>query len=106
MWRAVLGIRSEINLLLEKARADKAMGASLEAKVGAGRHCTLVLSNPCHNLGMHCMGYAAILEGSPHPCLACHPGVATHPRLAPTWASNLSICCCPFPTGAGARGQP
>ncbi|KAI7846319.1 hypothetical protein COHA_000156 [Chlorella ohadii] len=33
MWRAVLGIRSEINLLLEKARADKAMGASLEAKV-------------------------------------------------------------------------
>ena len=36
MWRAVLGIRSEINLLLEKARADKAMGASLEAKVGAG----------------------------------------------------------------------
>ena len=33
MWRAVLGIRSEINLLLEKARADKALGASLEAKV-------------------------------------------------------------------------
>lgn len=35
LWRAVLGIRSEINLLLEKARADKALGASLEAKVGA-----------------------------------------------------------------------
>ncbi|EFN52326.1 hypothetical protein CHLNCDRAFT_36907 [Chlorella variabilis] len=33
LWRAVLGIRSEINLLLEKARADKALGASLEAKV-------------------------------------------------------------------------
>ena len=33
MWRAVLNIRSEINLLLEKARADKALGASLEAKV-------------------------------------------------------------------------
>lgn len=32
-WRAVLGIRSELNLLLEKARADKALGASLEAKV-------------------------------------------------------------------------
>ncbi|KAI3432876.1 hypothetical protein D9Q98_010459 [Chlorella vulgaris] len=32
-WRSVLGIRSEINLLLEKARADKALGASLEAKV-------------------------------------------------------------------------
>lgn len=38
MWRAVLGIRSEINLLLEKARADKAMGASLEAKVGLEGH--------------------------------------------------------------------
>ena len=33
-WRWVLGIRSEINLLLERARADKALGASLEAKVG------------------------------------------------------------------------
>ena len=37
VWRAVLGIRSEINLLLEKARADKALGASLEAQVGGGR---------------------------------------------------------------------
>ncbi len=35
LWCAVLAIRSEINLLLEKARADKALGASLEAKVGA-----------------------------------------------------------------------
>lgn len=33
VWRAVLGIRSEINLLLEKGRADKALGASLEARV-------------------------------------------------------------------------
>lgn len=32
-WRAVLGIRSEVNQLLEKARADKALGASLEAQV-------------------------------------------------------------------------
>lgn len=38
MWRAVLGIRSELNLLLEKARADKALGASLEAKVRCGPH--------------------------------------------------------------------
>lgn len=35
-WRAALGIRSELNLLLEKARADKALGASLEAKVRRG----------------------------------------------------------------------
>ena len=41
MWRAVLGIRSEINLLLEKARADKALGASLEAKVRL--HCLVCL---------------------------------------------------------------
>ncbi|PSC70632.1 isoleucine-tRNA ligase [Micractinium conductrix] len=32
-WRSVLGIRAELNQLLEKARADKALGASLEAKV-------------------------------------------------------------------------
>jgi hypothetical protein len=32
-WRAVLALRSEVNQLLEKARADKALGASLEAKV-------------------------------------------------------------------------
>lgn len=52
-WRAVLGIRSELNLLLEKARADKALGASLEAKVGLGpggaRPCTGQLASalPC-----------------------------------------------------------
>lgn len=49
-WRAVLGIRSELNLLLEKARADKALGASLEAKVGrpAGRACAAGrLPKPC-----------------------------------------------------------
>jgi len=33
LWRAVMEIRSEINGLLEKARGDKALGASLEAKV-------------------------------------------------------------------------
>ena len=32
-WRAVLGVRTEVNQQLEKARADKALGASLEAKV-------------------------------------------------------------------------
>ena len=32
-WRAVLGIRAEVNQLLEKARAEKFLGASLEAKV-------------------------------------------------------------------------
>lgn len=32
-WRAVLGIRSEVNQLMEKARGEKALGASLEAKV-------------------------------------------------------------------------
>ena len=32
-WKAVLGIRSEVNQLLEKSRAAKALGASLEAKV-------------------------------------------------------------------------
>lgn len=32
-WRAVLAIRSEANQQLERARADKALGASLEAKV-------------------------------------------------------------------------
>ena len=32
-WRAVLAIRGEINQLLERARGDKALGASLEAKV-------------------------------------------------------------------------
>ena len=32
-WRAVLGIRSEVNQLLEKARGEKALGASLEAKI-------------------------------------------------------------------------
>lgn len=32
-WRAVLGIRSEINQQLEKARTDKALGASLEARI-------------------------------------------------------------------------
>ena len=35
-WRSVLGIRAELNQLLEKARADKALGASLEAKVRRG----------------------------------------------------------------------
>jgi isoleucyl-tRNA synthetase len=32
-WKAVLGIRSEVNQQLERARADKALGSSLEAKV-------------------------------------------------------------------------
>ncbi|KAL4539563.1 hypothetical protein Ndes2437B_g02070 [Nannochloris sp. 'desiccata'] len=32
-WRAVLGIRSEVNQLMEKARGEKALGASLEARV-------------------------------------------------------------------------
>lgn len=33
VWQAVLSIRGEVNQLLEKARADKLVGSSLEAKV-------------------------------------------------------------------------
>ena len=33
VWQAVLSIRAEVNQLLEKARADKLVGSSLEAKV-------------------------------------------------------------------------
>lgn len=32
-WRAVLGIRAEVNQQLEKGRADKGLGSSLEARV-------------------------------------------------------------------------
>jgi isoleucyl-tRNA synthetase len=32
-WRALLGVRAEVNQQMEKARADKALGASLEARV-------------------------------------------------------------------------
>lgn len=52
-WRAVLGIRFkaelkfELELLLEKARADKALGASLKAKVGRPARAAGCVPKPC-----------------------------------------------------------
>jgi hypothetical protein len=72
-WRAVLALRSEVNQLLEKARADKALGASLEAKVPRARP-----PPPASYLCLRCSVAQPLLHSVRAAPLACLAG--------PSWA--------------------
>lgn len=105
LWRGVAAIRSELNLLLEKARGDKALGASLEAKV-SGPPARL----PAWQSG-GCQGAAASASESVHlsqaagrapgrPARTTHtPPTRTPPRAHPPPTR-------PCPPGGGARQRP